>query len=72
MSQDIPELEPEELSDNVRIELENQEEKQVKDRAREQSEPVRHSQRTKKAPVRYGLDEFADTAQKVIYVGKES
>ena len=72
MSQDIPEQKPKESSDDVHVELENQEEKQVEDKAREQLEPVRHSQRTKKAHVRYGLDEFADNAKKAIYVGKES
>ena len=71
MSQDTPEQEPEESSDDVHIELENQEEKQVEDKTREQSEPIRHSQRTKKAPVWYGLDEFAGTAKKAIYVGKD-
>ena len=72
MSQDTPQHKPEVPSDDVHIELENQEEKQVEDKTREQSEPIRQSQRTKKEPVRYGLDEFADTAKKAIYVGKES
>ena len=40
ISRDTPEQEPEESSDDVHIELENQEEKQVEDKTREQSEPV--------------------------------
>ena len=62
----------EEPSEEVQIELENQEERQVESEAREQLEPVRQSQRTKKAPVRYGLDEFADTAKQVNHDAKLS
>ena len=74
-SSDTSEQEPvstEEPSEEVQIELENQEERQVESEAREQLEPVRQSQRTKKAPVRYGLDEFADTAKQVNHVAKLS
>ena len=74
-SSDTPEQEPvstEKPSEEVQIELQNQEERQVESEARQQVEPVWQSQRTKKAPVRYGLDEFADTAKQVNHVAKLS
>ena len=52
----------EESLSNVQIEIENYEDTEVENTQGEQLQPVRHSQRVRKTPIRYGVDEYADTA----------
>ena len=52
----------EEPLDNVQVEVEKYKETEQGNTQEEQLQPVRHSQRVKKTPIRYGVDEYADTA----------
>ena len=60
-SEQEPESTEEPLS-NVQIEVENYEDTEAENTQGEQLQPVRHSQRVRKTPIRYGVDEYADTA----------
>ena len=61
----------EEPTGGVQSELDGQllleEREDESEEAPESQAPPRRSQRVKKAPIRYGLDEYADTAQHVAY-----
>ena len=50
----------EESLNDVQIELENHEREQEETQREEQLHPIRHSQRTKRAPICYGVDFNAD------------
>ena len=65
ISPETSEQEPEgteEPLNNVQIEVEKCEETEQENTQEEQLQPVRHSQRVRKTPIRYGVNEHADTA----------
>ena len=68
-SLETSEQEPEGIEEplhNVQVEVKKYEETEQENTQEEQLQPVRHSQRVKKTPIRYGVDEYADTANYVV------